>query len=77
MKTTFFPFGCNYHGFYVQRDNSTKTETLTKKEIINKATPCMGSKTDHVNKIINSARQRNKTTFEILTSTGLLIINLK
>lgn len=47
MKVTFYKFGSNIHGFYVQTDIVWKEETMSKRDIIKLCDPYMGSKKDY------------------------------
>jgi hypothetical protein len=76
MKVTFYKYGSNHSGFYVQRDAVDKVQFMTKKELMGIADLRHNvlSKNDFYDAVRMDMKGNLKEKFELLSSFHLLIV---
>jgi hypothetical protein len=75
--TKFYPFGVNYHGYFIQREKCEKEEILSKKELFAMADlrHAVLSKKEFLEVLMTDRFGKPKPEFELLTNTHLFICN--
>jgi hypothetical protein len=76
MKVTFYKFGTNHSGFYVQNDVVDKVEYLTKKELMGIADLRHNvlNKKDFYDTLSTDIKGNKRDKFELLGSTFLMMV---
>jgi len=76
MKVTFYKFGTNHSGFYVQNDVVDKVEYLTKKELMGIADLRHNvlDEKDFYDTLSTDIKGKLKEKFDLLASLHLLVV---
>jgi hypothetical protein len=76
MKVTFYKYGSNHSGFYVQRDVVDKVQFMTKKELMGIADLRHNvlNKKDFYDTLSTDIKGNLKEKFDLLSSLHLLVV---